>query len=129
MRSAPRRDDGKCTGWPPQTKILATPLARTYLSLSTKQRRRIHSKPFRPSLSARGFPIVTLKGAGQSARTEPIIMTSLANSLILALYWHGNHKRGTESNRALAESISPGPRPYVPGRFPGSGRQRSFLTV
>ena len=57
-------------------------VARTHLSVSTKQRRPIHSKPFRPSLSARGFPIVTLKGAGQSARTEPIIMTSLANSLI-----------------------------------------------
>ena len=42
----------------------------------------MHSKPFRPSLSALGFPIITLKGAGQSARTEPIIMTSLANSLI-----------------------------------------------
>ena len=33
----------------------------------------IHSKSFRPSLSARGFPIVTLKCAGQSACTEQII--------------------------------------------------------
>ena len=49
----------------------------TYFSVIL--RHSIHSKPFRPSLSARGFPIVALKCAGQSARTEQIIITSLAN--------------------------------------------------
>ena len=51
-------------------------------------------------------------------------------TVTLALYWHGNHKRGTESNRALSQCHGhPSQGQAIRSGALSGQRQRSFLTV